>query len=142
MPAARSFQADESHPQNRRGLPGRSSLFPFTCSRQNKTRTMSSEFKKLPRSEVNPAPEYSADDRPATIDEMIARVVAQTVQGMNLVQKLVVDIDEISEMLGCSISQVHNLVTEGKLTDVSYDRRLRCNIDEVKALVRKKKKAS
>ena len=77
-----------------------------------------------------------------TIDEAIARVVRTEFERLNLVQKLCVDIDEIAGMLGCSASQVHNLVAEEKLHNVSFDRRVRCDIEEVKALIRKKKKAS
>ena len=76
----------------------------------------------------------------STVDRAIARVVRQEIERMNLVQRLCVDIDEISEMLGCSVSQVHNLITEGKLTNISYDRRVRCDVKEVIALVRKPKR--
>lgn len=77
-----------------------------------------------------------------TVDEAIARVVRKEIERLNLVQRLCVDVDETAEMLGCSVSQVHNLEAEGKLTNVSYDRRSRFAIEEVKGLVRKKKKAS
>lgn len=97
---------------------------------------MASEFRKFPQ------PEVTSRETSESLDDHFRRIIREETRNANPVQKLCVDVDEIAEMLGCSVSQVHNLVAEGKLTNISYDRRLRCSIDEVKALVRKKKKAS
>ena len=97
---------------------------------------MSSELRKLPQSEI------PCRDTNESLDDHFKRLMREEWRSMNLVQRLCVDVDEIAEMLGCSASQVHNLVAEGKLTNISYDRRLRCDIEQVKGLVRKKKKAS
>ena len=84
----------------------------------------------------------ASENNSGTIEDAITRVVERTIQRMNLVQRLCVDIDEATQMLGCSVSQIRDLEAEGKLTNVSYDRRKRYDIEEVKALVRKPKKGS
>lgn len=98
---------------------------------------MASEFRKFPQ------PEVTSREAGESLDDHFRRLMREEFRNMNLVQRLCVDVDEAAEMLGCSVSQVHNLEAEGKLTNVSYDRRNRFDIEQVKGLVRgKKKKAS
>jgi DNA-directed RNA polymerase specialized sigma24 family protein len=98
---------------------------------------MASEYKKFPQQEV------AGREAGESLDDHFRRLMREEWRNMNLVQRLCVDVDETAEMLGCSVSQVHNLEAEGKLTNVSYDRRLRFDMEQVKGLVRgKRKKAS
>ena len=75
-----------------------------------------------------------------TVDEAIARVVRRELERMNLVQRLCVDIDECATLLSCSIGTVNNLVAEGKLKAVRFDRRMRFEISDLQELIRRSKK--
>jgi hypothetical protein len=78
---------------------------------------------------------------PLTIEEVFRRTIRDEFERLHVVQRVLVDIDEVSEMYGMSVGGVRNLVAEGKLTPVDgLDSRLRFDINEVLALVKKKKK--
>lgn len=92
---------------------------------------MAIEFKKSPR----PEQIYT------TVDEAIARVVRQELERLNLRQRRILEINEAAEYLGCSCGTLHNLVADGKLNPVRFDRRMRFDIDDLERLIHESKGA-
>lgn len=81
------------------------------------------------------------EQRYDTVDEAIARVVRQELARLNFRQKRILDMEEAAEYLGCSVGTIHNLVADGKLNPVRYDRRMRFDIEDLDRLIEKSKLA-
>ena len=93
---------------------------------------MPSGFKKPTQSEECAA-------QPLTIEEVFRRTIREEFDRLHVVQRVLVDIDEVAGMYGMSVGGVRNLVSEGKLKPVDgLDSRLRFNVKDVLALARKK----
>jgi excisionase family DNA binding protein len=86
-------------------------------------------------------PLTQAEQHYGTVDEAIARVVRMELQRLNLRQRRVLEIEEAAEYLGCSIGTIHNLVADGKLNPVRYDRRMRFDIEDLDRLIERSKVA-
>jgi excisionase family DNA binding protein len=78
-------------------------------------------------------------ERPATVDEAIARVVREEIARLSLRRQRVLTLEQTAEYLGTSEGTVHNLVALGKLKPCRFDRRPRFDIDDVNRLVEESK---
>lgn len=78
----------------------------------------------------------------ANLDQLLEAIADALIDRLEYRQTLrqrVVNVDGAAMYLGCSEEQVSNLVNEGKLIPVRYDRRLRFDIRELDRLIEQSK---
>lgn len=74
-----------------------------------------------------------------TIEEVIANIIREQFEQLNIRQKRILSLEETAQYLGVSEGTIYNLEAQHKLTNVGLDRRKRFDIEDLDRLIRESK---
>ena len=97
---------------------------------------------KSPSSGIHELNTPSASQSRQTVDlflDAIADAIADRLDHRQGVRRRLFDVEQTAEYLGMSVSAVYNLVSDGKVQPVRFDRRIRFDVRDLDGLINQAK---